>query len=1125
VGATGAARTTTEERTPALSDGLAIATVTAHPGSADYELEATLTRSAKGVVTSTQEVGKVDGLDQTRTTTLGTLSFDRYPAGVTNAESRTTSLTYDLRYGAPKTTTDPNSNVTTITRDAFGRVIEEERADGTKITYDFVDCTSTWCNLGSNVLVAYGVRIESKNGTTQVAPTRRVVIDALGGVVRDETEAFDSADGWVRTEIYRDATGRVNSRSLPYHSSGGTPTFVYFRYDQEGRVILVDRPGGSDVTHDYTYVAGKLAVLTTESVTNQRKQNSYDARGLLVSTVDGYGTTEAQTTTYSYTTTQELDTVTVAGELMADLGYDSFGFRTSLNHPSTGTTTFAFDAWGAVIETTDAKNDRSILTYDRLGRLTDREDGHLVSSTFTATRVSEWSWDGATNGVGYLASRTSGPSSTTTEFTETLAYDSLSRPSSVTTSVNVSGFTASGTYSVSYGYDSAGRLATETWPNGAAFTYVYNTRGYQSQVKQGTTVLHERAEYDAFGNETLSEYGNGIRTAREFDANTGLITSIETGTTGTPRAVQDLLYAWQKNGLLEYRKDERGTTSTADDRTETFSYDGLMQLEQVATTGFSRTLSFAYDDLNNLTSKTNSNPGDLDVTSYSYDVTIPDRLSSVSIGGVTNTLSYDGAGNITEYDAASGDDTFIDYDDANHAVKITVGSSSTDSTPTARDEFWYGPDGQRFLRRETWMDGSLQTSWTLYLQGGRFEEVRPEFDSATTYRQRVQVTDAALHVFEKPSASAGSSSVSYVHRDHLGSVSAITDGSGVEQGRYAFDPFGGYRDEDWVGDLSSGDLSLLRSDLVETQGRGFTDHEALSRTGFTHMNGRVYDSRIGRFVQPDPLVGRPSIGANFNKYSYVFNSPLSGIDSSGFDCADSCPIGIVGYGPSTWEEHMTDIIESDARVQALLNFAASLGETIGPPLESAAEVIRDGVEVTSNVMATMEYSTSMGVEATPPAITNDIFNLVSELLGGEGGRPNVTLALRIVDAYEGLGNYTESAVIFEVNGSTPLVLGELDAGAVNIEVDVRQGGIDARDRDHPISPTKLDMSAGPATIGTFVANGKIVGQSFGTGRATGGVTVTAEQSAETYTWFRGRLPSGPVVASPVQRAYHSVMRN
>ncbi|MDZ4316377.1 MAG: RHS repeat-associated core domain-containing protein, partial [Azonexus sp.] len=64
--------------------------------------------------------------------------------------------------------------------------------------------------------------------------------------------------------------------------------------------------------------------------------------------------------------------------------------------------------------------------------------------------------------------------------------------------------------------------------------------------------------------------------------------------------------------------------------------------------------------------------------------------------------------------------------------------------------------------------------------------------------------------------------------------------------------------------------------------RGFTGHEMLDGLDVVHMNGRIYDSKLGRFLQADPIIQEPNNGQNFNRYSYVLNNPLSYTDPSGF---------------------------------------------------------------------------------------------------------------------------------------------------------------------------------------------------------------------------------------------------
>ena len=68
--------------------------------------------------------------------------------------------------------------------------------------------------------------------------------------------------------------------------------------------------------------------------------------------------------------------------------------------------------------------------------------------------------------------------------------------------------------------------------------------------------------------------------------------------------------------------------------------------------------------------------------------------------------------------------------------------------------------------------------------------------------------------------------------------------------------------------------------------RGFTGHEHLDDTYLIHMNGRVYDYRLGRFLSVDPIISNSLNTQSVNAYSYLGNNPLSGVDSTGYACDD-----------------------------------------------------------------------------------------------------------------------------------------------------------------------------------------------------------------------------------------------
>ena len=119
--------------------------------------------------------------------------------------------------------------------------------------------------------------------------------------------------------------------------------------------------------------------------------------------------------------------------------------------------------------------------------------------------------------------------------------------------------------------------------------------------------------------------------------------------------------------------------------------------------------------------------------------------------------------------------------------------------------------------------------------------------------------------------------IRYLHTDRLGSIIGIFDEAGSMVETRAYDPFGKPRTA-----TSQDKFSAILGSTITS--RGFTEHEHLDDEQLIHMNGRVYDYNLGRFLSVDPFIHGGSQGVN--PYSYIFNNPLAGTDPSGYstDC-------------------------------------------------------------------------------------------------------------------------------------------------------------------------------------------------------------------------------------------------
>ena len=179
------------------------------------------------------------------------------------------------------------------------------------------------------------------------------------------------------------------------------------------------------------------------------------------------------------------------------------------------------------------------------------------------------------------------------------------------------------------------------------------------------------------------------------------------------------------------------------------------------------------------------------------------------------------------------------------------------------------------------MNGQVTTTQSV---GGIEKVIRP--DNVIEMRRYV----AGALVTSKYSAGGiqQSSTIQYVLKDHLGSTDVIVDQNGVVvnpnggnaiKQQQSFDVWGQRRNATNWQTLPASALTAFDHSVTS---KGFTGHEMVDEVGIIHMNGRIYDPKIGRFLQADPLVQSPRNTQSYNRYSYVVNNPLGLVDPSGY---------------------------------------------------------------------------------------------------------------------------------------------------------------------------------------------------------------------------------------------------
>ncbi|MSQ91403.1 MAG: hypothetical protein EXR87_00500 [Gammaproteobacteria bacterium] len=516
------------------------------------------------------------------------------------------------------------------------------------------------------------------------------------------------------------------------------------------------------------------------------------------------------------------------------IAYNSRGMKIAQTDMDMGTWTYTPNALGEIVSLRDAKSQVATFTYDKLGRPTGR----------SATEgTSRWTWGASATrrNIGRLAA-IAGPG-----YSESLAYDANGRPSTRT-------ITSDASYRYDYAYNGQGLLDSLTYPgtgSGSRFKLGYEYEsGQLMRIKDANapaTSFWRLTTQDASGNVIDETLGAAIRIVTGFNPVSGAMDYRQSGVVGGGSAIQDLAYTWDANANLARREDHRQGL------TEDFRYDALDRLDDARRNGATN-LDLSYDLIGNIIWKSDVCPTAAPCFSYHAS----QKHAVTAAGG--QTYGYDANGNMTNRGGASISWT------SNNLPNTITGSNGSSS------QFWHGPAGNRWKQLAS--QGGV-TETTIYA-GELLEKVTRA--GVTTWRHYVLAPTgtAALHLRYSNGTSAATL---YLTHDHLGSTDRLLDANGNTLVAESFGAFGAHRGANWNGAPNTADLTAISANTRD----GFTSHEQLDNLELIHMNGRIYDPRIGRFISADPYVPDPFSGQSLHRYAYVLNNPLSYIDPSGFD--------------------------------------------------------------------------------------------------------------------------------------------------------------------------------------------------------------------------------------------------
>jgi RHS repeat-associated protein len=823
------------------------------PNTASLTVTTNLGFDACGNVDSVAIIGhNPDGsvMPTPRTATLGYGTRCQLPETVQNALGQTTSIAYLYDFGVPTQATDPNLIAVKWAYDDFGRKNKETRPDQTYSTLTYYYCNSPPC-WGVNDLRFSAFRNDYGTDGT-LAYSEGFYSDGLNRVRYDQTtHAFgtlvdDEIDGY-------DSLGRTIWRYQPVSSSSnGYFAFAYDAISRPTGAKLYQTSGALDRTVSWAY-AGRTTTITDPL--NNNTNRIADVIGRLRQVRDP---APGGTTYYDFDAFGNLNKITDTIGAVSTATYNLRGFKTQMVDADAGTWNFTGDSLNELVSWTDAKNQSFGAAYDALARLMSRTEPEGTST---------WTWgnSASAHNIGSLQSESG------YGYSESLSYDGIGR-------LQTRAILTDQSYQYDYAYNGVnGAIDTITYPTSTAstrfkiqygYSYMYPTQITDVTVPGSPATLWTLTSANDYSSPTAESLGaSAVSVQSGYKAWTDELTSIQSAAGTTSR--QNLAYAWDLNGNLHERQDLNQNPNLS----EIFAYDALNRLASSTLNG-NQNFSASYvngsgvDQAGNIMNRS-------DVGSYAYG----DPQHAHGVTGAGNySYTYDKNGN-----TATRNNISLTW--ASFNLPTVLSASAGGSTYTST--FSYGPDHQRYHQAATYSNGTENTSYA----GGLLEMVwGTDTKGLNLYRHYVPTPSGLTIIVSRNSD--GSTTTTYALSDHLGSSDALLGSSGNLLVQESFAPFGQRRGSTWTGVPSSGDYAAIAG----TTRRGFTYQEELDNISLIHMNGRVYDPNVGRFLSVDPLIGSVADSQSVNPYTYVGNRPLSAIDPTGYD--DLATVTVTGSSGS-----------------------------------------------------------------------------------------------------------------------------------------------------------------------------------------------------------------------------------
>ncbi|AXT61814.1 hypothetical protein D1816_16110 [Aquimarina sp. AD10] len=708
-----------------------------------------------------------------------------------------------------------------------GNVLSETNPYNQKMTYIYD---------GWNRLIQQTNYLNKNTYTTYIKESGNIFMSVLTDYPQDKDEKrFMNVFGWevkksvlslnnkwVSKNTEHDVLGRTIRESEPYFTAPSLWNNI--AYDKYGRLISNGLATGKTINTTYNGLSvtvndGTRTVTTTK-----------DAVGNIAEVTDLGGTIA-----YTYYANGVLKSANYGGHKVT-VDIDGWGRKIRMNDPSAGTYTYSYNIMGELLKETTPRGATSY-EYNGFGKVTKK----TIEGENTSLDLN-YSYNTSTRLINSISAQ---DNFFNKSYSYNYTYDAQQRPSKVIENIG------SARFEKSYTYDAYGRANTEkviSSAGGAESSIttrnIYDAAGIKKEVLDAVSgkSLWKLVEETERAQALTIELGNGITKNREYDAY-GLVKKVLDVHDDTNVVAMHTTYVFNAaRGILNNRKNHSFNWQ------ENFGHDSQDRLTTI-TGAVSKTQT--YDPLGRIT-------GNSDVGTYKYQTSSRYRLREIN-------LNNEGEQYYEQHSPQQ-----ITYNAFKKPIEIHEAGNG-------RVSFEYGP---MMNRSNAWYGGldedKLERRYhKQYSSIAPVEIVHDSQDNSykfMTYVMGDAYTAPIVHI--KKTVNSTINEFHYLHRDYLGSILAISNDSGQVVEKRQFGAWGTI-DKFWgIGNINSFTHNSLLS-------RGYTGHEHFFTVNLIHMNGRMYDAQLGRFLSPDNFIQEPYSTKSFNRYGYVWNNPLMFNDASG----------------------------------------------------------------------------------------------------------------------------------------------------------------------------------------------------------------------------------------------------